>query len=218
VPGKIDNYHLGVGGVQLTKGDKHLADNELLRSQNAELILDTEKGGEGTLSKRAGYTNLFTTALSGPIVAMAEVRFLELFGASGFYHVNKTFSSTQLDTLNATPIQVVPSSGGILLPVVVTARFIRSGASAWTAAPQLQIVFEGSTTNLVQALSIDGFTAAGATIDKHYCMLRANTFSGTAGVNYKNVPLMARLSADTNPGSTATLEIDVLYEVIFGLD
>ena len=204
--------------MQLTKGDKHLADTELLKSQNAELILDTEKGGEGTLSKRAGYPNLFTTALSGPIVAMAEVRFLEMFGTSGLYHVNKTLTSAQLDTLNATPIQVVPPSGGVLFPVVVAARFIRSGAVAWSAAPQLQIVFEGSTTNLLQAQSIDGFTAAGATINKYYEMIRVTAFTGTGGTDYKNVPLMARLSADTNPGSSATLEIDVLYEVVFGLD
>ncbi len=216
--GKLDIYKLGTGGVQLTKGEHHLADNELLKSQNAELILDTEKGGEGTLSKRAGYTNLFTTALSGPIVAMAEVRFLEMFGTSGLYHVNKTLTSAQLDTLNATPVEVVPASGGVLFPIGVTARFIRSGAVVWNAAPQLQIVFEGSTTNLVQALSIDGFTAVAASVNKYYELLRTNTFTGVSGTDYKNVPLMARLSADTNPGSSATLEIDVLYEVIFGLD
>lgn len=212
--GKIDIYKPGVGGVQLTKGEHHLADNELLKSQNAELILDTEKGGEGTLSKRAGYPNLFTTSLGGQIRGMAEIRFIELAPVN---RATKTLSSAQLDTLNATPIELVPAGAGVLVPYFCMLRFIRTGAGVWTAAPQFQIVYSGSTTNLLQATSLDGFTQVAASIDKQYQLWRAATFTGVAGTQYKGVPLMARLSADTNPGATASLQIDVLYEEVFGL-
>ena len=100
--GKLDIYKFGTGGVQLTKGEKHLADTEVLRSQNAELVIDVEKGGEGTLSKRGGYPYLNTIALSGSVVGMAEVRFI-----AGLTPSSSPLTSTPSSTTNG------PNESGI---------------------------------------------------------------------------------------------------------
>lgn len=60
--GKINIYDFGGGGVNLVKNPLQLADNELTQGQNAELIPDADKGGEGALSKRGGLAAL-TSAL-----------------------------------------------------------------------------------------------------------------------------------------------------------
>ena len=75
--GKINVYDIAGAGVNLTKAPFHNADNEVIESQNAELVLDSEEGGEGVISKRGGYVYLNTDALGASIIGMAEVRFIE---------------------------------------------------------------------------------------------------------------------------------------------
>ena len=70
--GKINNYDFGGGGNNRVKNPLQLADNELTQSQNAELIPDEAKGGEGALSKRGGLSAL-TTALAGAISGLGTL-------------------------------------------------------------------------------------------------------------------------------------------------
>lgn len=74
--GQISIYKLGLGGVNLAKGPLHVGDHELLRAQNAELVIDIEEGGEGTLSKRGGLVSL-GDPLAGRIIEAAEIRFID---------------------------------------------------------------------------------------------------------------------------------------------
>jgi len=77
MPGKIDIYKLGTGGVNLTKGSLHLADTEVERAQNAEVVMDNEEGGQAFLAKRGGYVTLNDTPLDAAIVEMVEVKFID---------------------------------------------------------------------------------------------------------------------------------------------
>jgi len=72
----MDAYNkLGIGGVNLTKSGYYPDDTTVLDAQNAERVLDIEKGGEATLSKRGGYVSL-GAELGAAIIGMAEVRFI----------------------------------------------------------------------------------------------------------------------------------------------
>jgi len=61
VGGKIDVYHIGLGGVNLTKSPIHLDDAELTQAQNAEFDSDSREGG---LRKRGGIDEFTPTALN----------------------------------------------------------------------------------------------------------------------------------------------------------
>ena len=74
--GKLNVYDLAGGGVNITKGPLHLADNECVRAQNVELVLDRVGGGEGAMCKRGGYVRLNASAEASSIVGMGEVRFI----------------------------------------------------------------------------------------------------------------------------------------------
>jgi hypothetical protein len=212
---RIKVYNLEQGGNQLVKSAQHMADNEFESSQNAEFG-DNKSGGG--IETRAGMAKFNTVAMSGAISGFIDAPLIDL-RPFGFDRTSAELSSSQLDTLNATPVPFIPAPGvgNVIMPIIAKVRLIRSGASAWTAAPQLQIVFAGETVNLLQALSIDGLTQAAASIDKFYSLLRANSFTGTSGKRYDNQGLNLRFSADTNPGSPATLAVDVLYHIIRGL-
>lgn len=67
-------YQLGNTGVNRVKSPYHMADTDLLKAQNVELVLDRNTGGAGTLSKRGGYVTLVDFAAS--IVEMYDVRFI----------------------------------------------------------------------------------------------------------------------------------------------
>jgi hypothetical protein len=67
--GNLSNYDFGGGGVNIVKNPLELADNEATQLQNAELVPDEAKGGEGSLSKRGGLLAL-TTALAGSVLGM----------------------------------------------------------------------------------------------------------------------------------------------------
>lgn len=70
--GHIAVYGVGGGGVNLVKDPLELDDAEATQLQNAELVPDESKGGEGSLSKRGGLTAL-TSALAGSILGMVAL-------------------------------------------------------------------------------------------------------------------------------------------------
>jgi hypothetical protein len=63
------NYNFGGGGVNIVKDPLQLSDSELTQAQNAELIPDASRGGEGALAKRGGLSAL-TSALAGSILGI----------------------------------------------------------------------------------------------------------------------------------------------------
>ncbi len=67
--GHISIYGFGGGGVNIVKDPLELDDSEATQLQNAELVPDEAKGGEGSLSKRGGLQAL-TSALAGAILGI----------------------------------------------------------------------------------------------------------------------------------------------------
>lgn len=51
-------FKLGVQGIDLSEDELHMSNESVLSAQNAEVVLDVEKGGEMALSKRGGLTAL----------------------------------------------------------------------------------------------------------------------------------------------------------------
>jgi hypothetical protein len=70
--GHIAIYGFGGGGVNLVKDPLELDDSEATQLQNAELIPDEAKGGEGSLSKRGGLAAL-TSALAGSVLGIVAM-------------------------------------------------------------------------------------------------------------------------------------------------
>lgn len=68
----LTNYSVGMGGVNIVKDPLQLADSELTQAQNAELIPDSTKGGDGSLAKRGGLASL-TSALAGSILGIVSL-------------------------------------------------------------------------------------------------------------------------------------------------
>lgn len=66
---------LGTAGVILTEEEYASSSGSLENAQNAELVLDEEKGGDPSLSKRGGVVPL-GDAFGGGIVEMHELRFI----------------------------------------------------------------------------------------------------------------------------------------------
>lgn len=70
--GNIAVYGFGSGGVNLVKDPLELDDVEATQLQNAEILPDEAKGGEGSLTKRGGLTAL-TSALAGSILGIVAM-------------------------------------------------------------------------------------------------------------------------------------------------
>lgn len=124
--GHIAIYGFGGGGVNLVKDPLELDDAEATQLQNAELIPDESKGGEGSLSKRGGLQAL-TSALAGSILGMVALPLQttyvrELYVAFGDLATGTrtwkkttdgtTFSDTTLPLLHATDEKFKTFSSG----------------------------------------------------------------------------------------------------------
>ncbi len=70
--GQINNYDFGGDGVNIVKDPLQMADGEASQLQNAELVPDQTRGGQGALSKRGGLIAL-TSALAGSVLGMVSL-------------------------------------------------------------------------------------------------------------------------------------------------
>lgn len=70
--GQVNNYNFGGDGVNIVKDPLQMGDGEASQLQNAELVPDQTKGGQGALSKRGGLIAL-TSALAGSILGMISL-------------------------------------------------------------------------------------------------------------------------------------------------
>ena len=73
--GQVNNYNFGGDGVNIVKDPLQMADGEASQLQNAELVSDQARGGQGSLSKRGGLIAL-TSALAGSILGMIALPLL----------------------------------------------------------------------------------------------------------------------------------------------
>jgi hypothetical protein len=212
MPERIKVYALDEGGVQLVKSRHHMADNEYEQGQNADFG-DVRSGGG--IETRGGMEKVNTVAMDGAVLGFVDVPLLDLRNF-GLDRAIVELSSSQLDTLDATTVPIVPAPGPglMIVPYSMKLRFIRSGSSVWSAAPTLQCVWEAQTTNLVASSSIDGYTQVAATIDKYYSFWRDLTETFTTSFQAKNRALHLRHSVNTNPGSDASMTVEVLYQVV----
>ena len=71
-----DEYaKLGAAGVMLVDQEYAPTDGCVENAQNAEVVLDTELGGQASLQKRSGYTPKGTIFASS-VVSMTEIKFI----------------------------------------------------------------------------------------------------------------------------------------------
>lgn len=69
----LTNYTFGKDGVNLVKDPLQLGDSEATQLQNAEVVPDEAKGGEGSLSKRGGLGALNGSALAGSVLGAVSL-------------------------------------------------------------------------------------------------------------------------------------------------
>lgn len=173
---KIDNYTLGMGGVNLVKNPLELEVNELTQSQNAELIPDQARGGEGSLSKRGGLAAL-GSALSGSVSGIISLPLQTTFTRVLYASLGTADSDTWLKTTNGTAWTSLTSpvaASSIAYETVGTAAFAAayraSGyrnyiiypGNAYTADFAVPtnntslplIVFDGTNTNTLLSIPI----------------------------------------------------------------
>lgn len=67
--------NLGTAGVILVDQEYAPTDGSLDTAQNAEMVLDAEKGGDPSLRKRGGYLTLGAVFGSG-LTEMVQIRFI----------------------------------------------------------------------------------------------------------------------------------------------
>jgi len=216
MPDRVKVYNLEEGGVQLVKSEQHMADNEFRAAQNGEFGDDRSGGG---IETRGGMEKVNAVAMDGAILGFIDAPLVDQRFGSGFARASLSLATAQLNALNATPIIIVPAPGPglFLMPIQLTCRG-RRGATAWTAGPELQVVYEGLTTQLLDTLFLDFFTAVNGTPqDRPYSVSRVGTFTHTANTQQDNLGLRLRLGADTNPGDDATLDVDLVYQVVHGI-
>lgn len=153
MPGKLNLYQIGNGGINIVKVGLQPADDELLQSQNAELVIDSENGGISTISKRAGYANLGDSFGAG-LAEMAEVRFI---------------SEDDIDP---------PSGGGATVTLHPISDISNTGDNGWTTAPLFSKLDEATTpvdsdfiTTFIQATTLSNNCVLGMT---------STAFSGAA--------------------------------------
>ena len=123
-----------------------------------------------------------------------------------------TLSTAQIDTLNATPVQIVaaPGAGIVRIPVWVAMRLTKSNG-AWSAGPVFNLQYVGNNTDLtggwVSNLNVVG-TGPLVAINP----VTTQTFSIGGGFDPTNVALEIVLGADTAPGAeTASAVITLAY-------
>lgn len=101
MPGKIDNYQFGLGGVNVSKGPLHLGDDEATQLQNAEIVPDSNTGGQGVLSKRGGLAAL-TSALAGSVTGLVGLPLQTTYTRTLWAGLATQDSDTWLKTSNGT--------------------------------------------------------------------------------------------------------------------
>lgn len=102
MPGQLDVYDFGGGGVQLVKDPLELSDNELTQAQNAELSRDINNGGKGSLSKRGGFTALNGTPLNGAVSGIIPVPLNTSFTRTLYAALGTATANTWNKTTNGT--------------------------------------------------------------------------------------------------------------------
>lgn len=173
MPGKINLFQLGYGGVNNTKDPLHLADNELTQAQNAEIVEDVNVGGAGALAKRGGLQALNSSPLSGSVTGIFSFPILTSFTRTLYAGLGTHSSSTFKTTTNGTSWTNTSTPNAPVSPAKYgnenDVRTARRCAVAWnnfiyyagntytqnTDNPDIQ-VFDGTTGQLVTRIAIGG--------------------------------------------------------------
>ena len=127
-----------------------------------------------------------------------------------------TLTAAQLDTLFATPVQIIPAPGAGKVAVVISAHCrLQRGTTAYTSR-NLQIQWTGLTTNLIQTISILFANGPGSALDQFFSAARASTLTLTAGVDPSNraVEVTVQTGDIGAVAGSDTLKVVVLYEEV----
>lgn len=99
--GNISVYGFGSQGVNLVKDPLELDDAEATQLQNAEILPDESKGGEGSLSKRGGLSAL-TSALAGSVLGIVAMPLQTTFTRTLLCGLGTAGSATMVKTTDGT--------------------------------------------------------------------------------------------------------------------
>jgi hypothetical protein len=158
----LTNYTVGQEGVNLVKDPLQLNDGELTAAQNAEIVPDESKGGEGALSKRGGLGVLNGSALAGAVYGIISLPLQTTFTRTLCVFLGTADSDTMRYTTDGTTWSTSTTPGRALI------RGNRTGGSRHKgpirgAAVKSQLLYagndytEGTTAPVI--LSWDGTNA-----------------------------------------------------------
>jgi hypothetical protein len=114
-------------------------------------------------------------------------------------------TGAQIDTLFGTPVTIVaaPGAGLVVVPIQVVARLVR-GTVAWSNSRNLQIQYDGDTTNLIANVTILFANGGGSTLDQLFHASRATNYSGANNFNPSNTPVEVTIqTGDISLGSAS---------------
>lgn len=99
--GQVNNYNFGGEGVNIVKDPLQMSEGEASQLQNAELVPDQTKGGDGSLSKRGGLLAL-TSALAGSILGFVSLPLQTTFTRTLYCGLGTAAANTAVKTTDGT--------------------------------------------------------------------------------------------------------------------
>src|SRR3990167_2289254 len=130
-----------------------------------------------------------------------------------------TLTSAQLDTLNASPVEIIPAPGELktIVPLNWSIRVDKN--TAWTANAVFRLQYNGSTAVICTSRT-SGLTSGAPTVGNNFLTgdhtEHATTFPfGSGGDTVENKAVEVTFVADTNPGANdnTVANISVAYYI-----
>lgn len=133
--------------------------------------------------------------------------------SSDLITARRIITNAEIDTLNATPITIVPAPGvGLVNIPILWAIHVSKAVNPWSTTSNFRLRFSGIATDLCATIAAS-LTSAGAI--ELYSNGIAQAFAISAS-DPTNKPLVVDLAADVtqNTGGAASAEVEVAYYIL----
>lgn len=130
MPGKINNYAPGAGGVNLVKNPLQLDDAEVTQAQNADIVANAATGGRPIMAKRGGVQAL-TSALAGDVSGMVGLPLATTYVSTLYVGRGNETANTFGTSTDGTTFAL--TSAPILSAVITKQLSTASQAQPWAA-------------------------------------------------------------------------------------